>query len=66
MSKRDVFWRLFQASGHIGAYLLYAWSEPAESRREAGAGLRRALGAGRERGGVNASVNGRESAPPAG
>ena len=33
MTKRDLFWRLFQSSGHVGAYLLYAWYQqpsPAE------------------------------------
>lgn len=24
MTKRDLFWHVFQTSGHIGAYLLYS------------------------------------------
>lgn len=25
MTKPELFWRLFQSSGHVGAYLLYVW-----------------------------------------
>ena len=33
MTKRDLFWRLFQSSGHVGAYLLYAWYQQPSAAR---------------------------------
>lgn len=34
MTKQDLFWRLFQSSGHVGAYLLYSWYQRDSSASE--------------------------------
>jgi len=42
MTKPELFWRLFQSSGHVGAYLLYVWYQ----RRSASEGTVEELGGG--------------------
>lgn len=61
IDQRDLFWRLFQRSGHIGAYLLYAWH--GGSRESHGAESQRAAACGEAEDGDTASVtsvNGRK------
>jgi len=66
MTKQDLFWRLFQASGHVGAYLLYSWSraDGAGSQAEGaieGDGPTAAVACRKlSGGGVVASANGRK------
>lgn len=35
MTSPDLFWQLFRSSGHVGAYLLYAWSDHTPDRAAA-------------------------------
>lgn len=63
MTRRDLFWRLFQVSGHVGAYLLYSWAGSTESGHRSDGGERDAGTLAAPVGEVNGSINDRDQEP---